>query len=93
MKLKTNKVIKFLSRFVRQDIFLIFQKTTLNYFAAAWLAQLVGYQTAVREVEGSSPGRTNTQGLKNYLRRKCFLCYDICNRVDFLVFSDKDDKP
>ena len=23
---------------------------------AAWLAQLVGYQTAVREVEGLSPG-------------------------------------
>ena len=32
---------------------------------AAWLAQLDGYQTVVREVEGSSPGRTNTHGLKN----------------------------
>ena len=29
---------------------------------AAWLAQLVECQTAVREVEGSSPN--NTQGLK-----------------------------
>ena len=28
------------------------------------LAQLVGYQIDVREVRGSSPGRTNTQGLK-----------------------------
>ena len=26
---------------------------------SAWLAQLVGYQTVVREVEGSSPGQTN----------------------------------
>ena len=32
---------------------------------AAWLDQLVGYQTVVREVEGSSPGQTNTQALKN----------------------------
>ena len=29
------------------------------------LAQLVWYQTVVREVEGSSPGLTNTKGLKN----------------------------
>ena len=62
-------------------------------FTAAWLAQLDGYQTVVREVEGSSPSRTNTQGLKNELRRKCFLCYDVCIRRDFLVFSDKDDEP
>ena len=34
-------------------------------FTAGWLAQLDGYQSVVREVEGSSPGRTNTQGLKN----------------------------
>ena len=30
----------------------------------AWLAQLVRRQSAVREVSGSIPGRTNTQGLK-----------------------------
>ena len=30
----------------------------------AQLAQLHGYQTAVREVQGYSPDRTNTQGLK-----------------------------
>ena len=28
-----------------------------------WLALLVEYQTNVREVVGSNPGRTNTQGL------------------------------
>ena len=32
--------------------------------AAAWLAQLVRHQSDVREVSGSIPGRTNTQGLK-----------------------------
>ena len=31
--------------------------------AADRLAQLVEYRTAVREVVGSNPGRTNTQGL------------------------------
>ena len=31
---------------------------------AAWLAQLVRRQSAVREVSGSIPDRTNTQGLK-----------------------------
>ena len=39
------------------------QKKELSCLAA-WLAQLVGYQTVVREVEGSSPAWTNTQGLK-----------------------------
>ena len=29
-----------------------------------WLAQLVERRTSVREVSGSSPDRTNTQGLK-----------------------------
>ena len=28
-----------------------------------WLAQLVEYRTTVREVVGSNPGQTNTQGL------------------------------
>ena len=31
---------------------------------AAWLAQLVGRQTAEQEVVGSNPGRTTNQGLK-----------------------------
>ena len=39
----------------------------LELLTAAWLAQLVGYQTVVREVKGSRPGRTNTQGLKKKL--------------------------
>ena len=32
--------------------------------SAAWLAQLVRRQSAVREVSGSIPGRTTTQSLK-----------------------------
>ena len=46
------------------------------------LAQLVKHQASAREVAGSNPDRTNTQGL-------C-LCNDICKWLDFLVFSDKD---
>ena len=33
--------------------------------AAAWLAQLGVHRSVEREVAGSSPGRTNTQGLNN----------------------------
>ena len=32
---------------------------------AAWLAQLGEHRSVEREVAGSSPGRTNTQGLNN----------------------------
>ena len=32
---------------------------------AAWLAQLGEHRSVEREVAGSSPSRTNTQGLKN----------------------------
>ena len=32
-------------------------------------------------------------GVFKYLRRKCCLCNDICKWLDFLVFSDKEDKP
>ena len=50
-------------------------------WTAGWFAQLDGYHTVVREVDGLNPGRTNTQGVKkNYLRKNSFLCYD------FVVF-------
>ena len=32
------------------------------------------------------------KGLECSLRRNCCLCNDICKRLDFLVFSDKEDK-
>ena len=35
-----------------------------NHKTAGQLAQLVEHWTLMREVSGSSPGRTNTQGLK-----------------------------
>ena len=47
-------------------------------------------EQAKREAAGSNPGGTNTQGL--FMRRKCYLCNNICKRLDFLVFPDKDDK-
>ena len=33
-----------------------------QFFTAAWLAQLVGRQSAVREIEGSSPGPDQHSG-------------------------------
>ena len=47
--------------------------------ASAWLAQLVERQTAVREVEGSSP--------------MSYLCNYIRKWFEVQVFSDKDYKP
>ena len=43
---------------------LIKQKTLItSLVTAAWLAQMGERQSAEREVAGSNPGRTNTQGL------------------------------
>ena len=39
-------------------------KRLLNWKSATWLAQLIERQSALRELEGSSPDQTNTQGLK-----------------------------
>ena len=51
-------------------------------------------RSAEREDAGSNPGRTNTQGLQITLdRRKCCLCKEICKRLDFQIFWDKDGKP
>ena len=36
----------------------------MSRLAAAWLAQLGERRSGEREVTGSNPGRTNTQGLK-----------------------------
>ena len=57
----------------------------------AWLAQLGECWSAEQEVAGLNPGQTNTQGLK--ITEKFCLCNDICKRLDFLVFLDKDEKP
>ena len=39
------------------------------------------------------PETRPTLRVLNYLRRICCLCYDICDWLDVLVFSDKEDKP
>ena len=58
---------------------------------ARWLAQLVQRRTVVRKDEGSSPDRTNTQGLKiieeNVLPLQWYI---ICKWLEVLVFSDKN---
>ena len=57
---------------------------------ATWEAQLGECQSVAQEVARASPnrGRTNTKKL----RRKCDLYNDICKRLDFLNFPDKDEK-
>ena len=44
---------------------------------------------------GSNPGRTNIQGLKITEKESAAfgVCYDVCKLLDFLVLTDKDEKP
>ena len=69
----------------------------ISYKICQWetadrLVQLGEHPINVREVAGSiSAGPTRR--VFELLRRKCCLCNDICKRLDFLVFLDKDDKP
>ena len=63
----------------------------LIYITAAWLVLLVERQSAVREVEGSSPRADQRSGPE--LRRMCCLCNYICKWLDVQIFSDKDYKP
>ena len=65
--------------------------TTTTTTIATRLVQLDNRRFAEREATGSYPCRANPQGLKKKLRRKCCLCQDFCKRLDFLVFSDRDD--
>ena len=60
-------------------------------FFAVRLAQLDKRRSAEREVAGSThrPDQHVGGGLL-MLSRKCCLCKDICKRLDFLVFSDRD---
>ena len=63
----------------------------------AWLAQLGERLSAEREVAGSNPRPDQHSGGLLIFRPnwspKCCLCNDICKCLDFLVFSDKDEKP
>ena len=54
------------------------------------LAQWIESWTVVREVEGSSPGWTNTQGLK-IIEKNMLPLYNIKKCLDILVFSDRDE--
>ena len=61
----------------------------LGQLIVARLAQLDKRRPTEREAVDSKPGRTSTKGL----RGKCSIWKYICRRLEFLVFSDKDDKP
>ena len=52
------------------------------------VAHLVVHRAVTREVVSSRLRSDQHSG-----RRKCYLCNFICKWLDFLVFSDKDDKP
>ena len=74
-----------------QEWYLIKMRSKENK-TVAWLAQL-GEKGLVN---GRSRVRTPawpTPTVFKQLRRKCCLCNDICQWLDFLVFSDKDEKP
>ena len=62
-----------------------------THFTATSLAQLGERRSAEREVTGSNPGQTNTQGLQ-ITEKKVLHCNGICKQLDFLVFLDKDEK-
>ena len=44
----------------------------------------------MREIEGSSPSRTNTQGLK-ITEENVLPFYNVKKWIDILVFSDEDE--
>ena len=62
-----------------------------NCLTDSLLAQLGECRYVERVFSGllKIPGYTDTQGLKRKLR----LFNDMCKRLPFLVFSDKDRKP
>ena len=56
------------------------------------LAQLVKCRTTVREVVDQTPANQHSGSLNNWGESAAFVT-DICKWLEFLVYSDKDDKP
>ena len=56
------------------------------------MAQFVEHRDVTREVVSSIRAGPTLRVFKK-LKKKCCLCNYICKRLDFQVFSDKDDKP
>lgn len=84
MASKSSVTLLHLQRYVSSILRLVF-----SYSIAAWLAQLDKSLSAKREASGSNPGRTNTQGFQNNWGESA----TFVQRLDFLIFSAKDDKP
>ena len=70
----------------RVEICLILLRKERNEELAQWIERW----TVVREVEGPSPGLTNTQGLK-MIEKNMPPFYKIRKWLDILVFSDRDE--
>ena len=81
-----KKLLLFFSRWNLFDTFFITLQTSPGQLS--W--ESVGLLSRTSRVK--LPAEQTFMVLK-YLRRKCRLCNDICKRLDFLVFSDKDEKP
>ena len=61
-----------------------------HVLTASRLAQWIQRKTVVREVEGSSPGRTNAQSLK-INEENMLPFHNIKKWLDILVFSARDE--
>ena len=57
------------------------------------VAHLVVRRAVTREIVSSRLRPDQHSGSLNNRREKCCLCNFICKWLNFLVFSDKDDKP
>jgi len=75
----------------------LFQGVCLKFWfeeTATWLAQLGELAPLCWEGgHGFKPWLDQHSGSLKKLRRNCCLCNDFCKSLDFLVFSDKDEKP
>ena len=78
--------MRFIGDFQRESC-----RKPLPLSTAAWLAQQKSDGLLSGRSWFQTPARANTQGLKEVGRKFC-LCNEICQRLDLLVFSDKNEK-
>ena len=57
------------------------------------VAHLAVHRAVTQKVVSSRLRPDQHSGSLNNWREKCCFCNSICKWLDFLVFSDKDDKP
>ena len=86
--LLSHQLLQFLLRLLATSFFYLSHPIQPPPGQLSWeSAGLLSGRSRVR-----TPAGPTLRVLKS-LRRKCCLCNDICKWLDFLVFSDKDEKP